>query len=103
MRTIQWTGASGKKYKYGIFDLGTEFSKMDGNYIFAREANGRHSPIYVGETGDLSERFDNHHKMPCIKRGGATHIHAHGSYGGAETRRAEEQDLIAYLHPPCND
>ena len=37
------------------------------NYLFARKTEkGTFTPIYAGETGDISERFDNHHKMPCI-------------------------------------
>ena len=58
--------------------------------------------IYIGETGDLSDRFDNHHRMPCIKREGATHICTHKSSANKETRRTEEVDLIGNYDPICN-
>jgi hypothetical protein len=101
--TIVWDGVSGREYTYSIYRIGTQFKAVPGNYIFARETSPRvFAPIYVGETSDLSERFDNHHKMPCIYRNGATHIHVHTSYGGAEARRAEEQDIRWKWNPPCN-
>jgi len=102
--TITWTGASGKGYTYFIYPIGTEFNAVPGNYIFAKETTPHtYAPIYIGQTGNLSERFDNHHKMPCIKRNGATHIHAHTSSEKEEVRLAEETDLIRKWNPPCND
>lgn len=103
--TITWTGQSGKEYKYWIYDIGTTFTKAPGNYIFARKTEtGTFSPIYMGQTEDLSERFDNHHKMPCIKKNGATHIHIHRN-DNEKDRLAEESDLIAKWKrtSTCND
>jgi len=103
MQSIDWKGKSGKTYHYGIFKIGIEFDEMPGNYVFAQETQpGTFRPIYIGETGNLNERFDDHHRMHCIKREGATHITAHGAYGGEEGRRAEEQDIKNFYNPPCN-
>ena len=104
-KTIVWEGASGKEYKYWIYDIGyANFDSVPGNYIFAKEAPPKtHSPIYIGETEDISERFDYHHKIDCIKRNGATHIHAHKSSSAKETRCEEESDLIQKWTPICND
>jgi hypothetical protein len=102
-RTIHWPGYSGQKYLYYIYPIGEDFGEMPGNYIFAKETKpGHHTPIYAGETGDLSERFDNHHKMHCILRNGATHIHVHASSEDEEVRCAEEADIIAKWGPGCN-
>lgn len=102
--TITWKGASGEDYKYWIYPIGKDFDQVPGNYIFAKEGNpNQWYPIYIGETGDLSERFDNHHRITCIKRNGATHIHAHKSSGVAADRRLEESDLIAKWRTSCND
>lgn len=55
--TILWDGESGKEYKYWIFKIGHPFKKVPGNYCFAKEPEPHHwTPIYFGETGDLSER-----------------------------------------------
>ncbi|MDE2744722.1 MAG: hypothetical protein OXI41_01880 [Chloroflexota bacterium] len=103
-QTCKWTGFSGTEYEYYIYEIGQTFDAVPGNYIFARETSpNRFSPIYIGQTGDLSERFDSHHKMPCIRRAGATHIHAHKNSGGQAARLAEERDLIRAWNTPCND
>jgi predicted GIY-YIG superfamily endonuclease len=101
---IDWDGKSGREYRYWIYEIGTTFSKNPGNYIFAKEVKPLEwSPVYIGQTGDLSERLDNHHKMPCIKRRGATHIHIHTGSQDEDTRLAEEKDLALRWHPACND
>ena len=99
-----WTGQSGKTYTYWIYDIGTPFKATPANYIFAKETEShKWGAIYIGQTGDLSERFDNHHKMPCIRRYGATHIHTHTSNDDETIRLAEEADLVQYCRPVCND
>lgn len=102
--TILWDGKSGKEYKYWIFEIGHPLKQVPGNYCFAKETEpSKWRPIYFGETKDLSERFDNHHKITCIRREGATHIHAHESSADKETRLTEEADLVERWHPECND
>lgn len=102
-KTCTWTGVSGEQYKYWIHEIGSSFKGEAGNYIFAKlNSAGRWEAVYIGETGNLSERFDNHHAMPCIKRNQATHIHAHLTPGGRNIRLAEESDLRENYDPPCN-
>ena len=101
--TIQWPGASGETYKYWIYSAGASLKAEGGNYIFARETSpGQFTPVYIGETSDLSERFDDHHKADCINSAGATHIHAHLN-SKKQNRLNEEGDLIAQWKPSCND
>lgn len=101
--TINWPGASGRKYLYRIYPIGQAFKAVAGNYIFAKEIEyNLFQPVYVGETSDLSERFDYHHKKNCIQRNGATHIMAHANDGGETARRTEEADLVRYHSPACN-
>ena len=103
-----WLGLSGKSYRYIVFTIdrnlhtvATTLDAVGGNYCFARE-NPNHSwtPIYFGETGDLSERFNNHHKASCIKRKGATHIHVRENTKKSE-RLVEEKDLNDKWNPKC--
>ncbi len=93
--TCGWNGASGTTYKYWVYPLGTSLKKAPGNYIIVRLENNRWVPIYFGETGDLSERFDGHHKAKCFAKKGATHIHVHTSSDSVKIRQAEEADLLA--------
>ena len=100
---IDWVGASGKRYRYQVFNVNQPFKAAAGNYIFCKlNAYNVWVPIYVGQTEDLSERFENHHAMPCIKRNGATHIHVHLTTGGRQVRLDEETDLVRAHNPVCN-
>ena len=101
--TCQWRGRSGSLYTYEIYSINTALGAYPGNYIFARvSAQGHWEPVYIGETGDPSERFTSHHAMPCIRQENATHIHVHVNYGRRQARRAEELDLRRNFDPPCN-
>ncbi|MDA2933471.1 hypothetical protein MYX82_03920 [Acidobacteria bacterium AH-259-D05] len=102
-QTIMWPGASGEQYRYWISDMNSSFKDEPGNYIFAKETSpNRWTPIYIGQTESLKNRLTDHEKLPCIKRHGGTHIHAHTTPGGEQVREAEEADLLAKWDPPCN-
>ena len=101
-QTVNWPGFAGREYSYFVYPLGSSFKKAPGNYIFAKQTAAGWVAIYIGETSDLSQRFDNHHAMPCIRSNGATHIHVHESSADAFVRRLEESDLIRRWNPPCN-
>lgn len=102
--TITWEGQSGKTYKYWIYKIGYQFDPQPANYIFIKETKlHTWQALYIGETSNLSERFDNHHKMSCIRQNEATHICAHKSDTNETTRLAEESDLIANWKPICNN
>lgn len=98
-----WRGISGIDYAFKIFDVGTMFKAVPAVYIFCKKINGHWAAIYIGQTKDLSERFDNHHKMPEIKRYGATHIHVSVNENGEKARKHQESDLIANYNPPLNE
>lgn len=101
--TINWPGQSGTQYQYWIHPIGTEFVPKPGNYVFAKEVRPHHwVPIYIGQTSNLAERFDNHHQMDAIKREGATHIHVHTSSEKQQVRLDEETDLCRRWKTPCN-
>lgn len=101
--TIEWPGESGKAYKYWVYPIGTSLKAEAGNYIFARETKpNTYLAVYIGQTENLSERFDDHHKKVCIKQEAATHIHAHLN-ATKQSRLDEESDLIAKWLPTCNE
>jgi len=100
---ITWRGKSGREYSYSIYSIETAFNAAPGNFVFAEEASpGLFLPIYIGQTADLSDRFDRHHAMPCIRRNRAKFVHVHLNDGGEEARLKEARDLIARWDPPCN-
>jgi len=102
--SILWPGASGQNYEYWIFPIDSKLNEKPGNYIFAKETKPGHwSPCYIGQTKNLNQRLDDHEKEACVKRYGATHIHAHLTAGDESIREAEEGDLIQKWMPPCNE
>lgn len=108
--TMVWKGASGKSYKYWIYELPHDFKDgIIGNYIFAKVVDDYWQPVYIGQ-GNLGGRVSpGHHQADCIKKKGATHIQAHTRNEGntEEARKAEEADLLAsypqaYAPTGCN-
>ena len=102
--TVQWPGKFGKDYEYQVFELPVNFESGfgAGNYIFAKiSPQSQWMPVYIGQTGDLSERFDEHPARLCIRRNGATHIHAHRNPNQG-SQLAEELDLLVAWNPTCN-
>lgn len=96
---ITLRGKSGASYDFEIYPWGQEFRPVGGVYVVLKSATD--GTIYIGQTGDLSERFDAHHKASCLDRYGKTHIGVH--LESSEARRlAIESDLIANYQPPCN-
>ena len=60
---VVWTGESGTRYTYYVNSWPISCTNAEpGNYIFCKlNAQNQWEPIYIGQTGDLSERFDSHH------------------------------------------
>jgi hypothetical protein len=100
--TLTLAGASGAKYNFEVFRLDTSFNPVAAVYaVTRRDSNGQHTVVYIGQTRNLPERFDDHHKEMCFRRHSANCICVHGE--GSERRRlAIEADLIANYAPPCN-
>jgi len=101
-----FSGSTGQ-YDFEVYPLGTDFKNVGAVYIISRrtvdvQGKGTHTFIYIGQTGDLSERFDNHHKAKCFKENNANCICVHLE-SNERSRRAIEGDLVARNPTPCND
>ncbi len=93
-------GKSGKAYDFEVYPWGQEFRPVGGLYVVLQQpADG---VIYIGQTGDLSVRFDAHHKAACFSRYGARFVGAR-TEPSEDQRLAIEADLIASYRPPCNE
>ena len=97
---ISLKGASARTYEFEVYPWGTAFNQVGAVYaVLQSRTDGL---IYIGQTGDLTERFDNHHRAACFTRNGKTHIGVHVESSDLR-RRAIEADLIAgYPNTPCN-
>ena len=96
-------GASGVTYTFTAFPWGTPFKSVGAVYaVLRREASDQHVVLYVGETGDVGTRFDNHHKQSCFDRNRKTHIGVLLE-SSVQYRLEIEADLVAAYRPTCND
>ena len=100
-------GKSGTEYRFKVYPLGTRFRKISGVYVigsrFQGQSGGRRlAPLYVGHTEDFSQPFDQHHKAKHFTEQGANCICVQ-SDAVEESRVAKERDLVASLHPVCNE
>lgn len=99
--SVTFGGASGAKYSFEVHRWGTTFAAVGAVYGVLRWDAGSYRLIYVGETSDLSSRFDNHHRAPCFDRHHKSHL-AVMAQGNADRRRAIEADIRQHYNPPCN-
>lgn len=98
--TVQ--GISGAQYVFDVYLWGTQFNPVGAVYIILKKkSDGNYDLLYVGQTGDLSERFDAHHKKPCFDRNGKSHIGVRVE-SSEKQRLAIEADLTAKYKPVCN-
>lgn len=105
--TLTLRGKSGNQYEFEVWPINQNFNAVAAVYAVTRryqKSGGGygHKVIYIGETSDLSTRFDNHHKADCFSEHNANCICTHQD-NDEDSRRAKEADLIASYNPPCND
>ena len=99
--TVTLTARSGTSYHFPVFPLGTPLAVVGGVYAVMRDDGARWTVLYIGQTGDLSCRFDNHHHEMAFRRQRATHIAAIG-ISAEDRRRQVEADLVGTYAPPIN-
>jgi excinuclease UvrABC nuclease subunit len=104
---VTFHGKSGQGYVFEVYPVDTDFNDVAAVYAVTRRYKDTrggysHEIIYVGETKDLSERFDEHHKANCFIRHNANCICTHLDDKEAP-RLTKENDLIKKHNPPCND
>jgi hypothetical protein len=105
--TMSIAGKSGNEYAFDFYATDTSFKNLGAVYVVTRrvrksEGGGSHTFLYVGETGDLSTRFGNHHKQGCFDQHGANCIGVHLDES-EKSRKAKETDLLDAHDWPCND
>ena len=106
LSSLTLKGVSGNEYTFSVYPYGTKFKALGAVYCiskrFKNQSGGfNHNVIYVGETEDLSGRFDNHHKEKCFEKHDAncTCILLEND---KSNRLAIEANLVAAHNPTCN-
>ena len=100
-----FAGASGTEYSFTAYTTDTAFENIGAVYIFTKRTvandQGSHKFLYVGESGELSDRIANHNEWPCVNRNDCNAICVHAEDDGGE-RLKIEKDLLDGNDPPCN-
>ncbi len=100
--TIKLKGNSGHSYDFDVYPWNTSFRAIGAVYAVLKRNGSNFSVLYIGQTSDLSERFDSHHKQDCFNRNRKTHIAIHVE--PSESRQFDiETDLVRNYSPTCND
>ena len=105
--TMNVKGQSGTAYSFDFYPMGTTFRTLGAVYIVTKrvkkpDGGGSHTYLYVGETGHLSTRFDDHDKQDCFDKRGANCIGVHLD-STKQSRLDKEDDLLLGKGWPCND
>jgi hypothetical protein len=105
MDTVNFNGLSGATYQTTAYPVNQAFKAFGAVYIICRRyiENGLYyfKPIYIGVTGDMATRFDDHHKAACFTKNGGNFICVHSDANEA-SRFLKETDLINHWDPVCN-
>ena len=104
--TISTSGQSGKPYSFNVLSLDSNFDEIPAVYVVTnRHKSGdrySHTFIYIGQTDNLKERIENHHKQDCFDKNDANAICVHQEYS-EKKRLTIESNLIEAKNPLCND
>jgi len=100
-------GESGNNYTFNVYGYDTIFKPLCAVYLITKrtlkpDGGGSHNFIYIGETEDLSDRFNGHHKKQCFINNNANCKCVHLE-DNKNTRLQIESDILGNYSFPCND
>jgi hypothetical protein len=102
----EWSlqGWSGAYYSFSVHRISRPPRFDQAVYIMAnwQAAEGKWRPIYIGQSGDLGTRIDQHEKLTRAIRLGARHLLVHVFAGTDVARLTVETDLRRAWNPPLN-
>jgi hypothetical protein len=104
---VNFTGRSGIKYLFELWDLESTLAPVAANYIITKQGHnlvdgGKYPVIYCGETFNLRKEFSNHEKADCFQKEGAKLLCVRRERN-RQIRKDIDRDLKRYYSPPCND
>jgi predicted GIY-YIG superfamily endonuclease len=105
--TLTLEGKSGKKYDFDIYPIDSDWNEVAVLYVVTKRYKSqgggyKHTLIYIGETDNLKERFEGHHKAKCFSRHKANCVCTHAD-SSERSRTSKESDLLAKKSTKCND
>ncbi len=104
---LDFTGISGHKYTFNVYQLRDGLKEKEAVYVVTRrtiqaDTTVKHTVIYAGESSNLKETFNNHPKAGCFEKEGANTVCVYWE-DHLRTREKIKADLKNLYHPPCNN
>lgn len=105
--SVTFEGVTGENYEFHVYYIGQRFDARAAVYFIVNRMTdpaGRvnYHRIFVGETGDISQKLDEHPKIDCFKSEGANRICVLYEDDEALRKRTVENLKERYF-PVCND
>lgn len=101
MQRLTFYGRDRQQYQFFVYPNTTAFRAVPAIYAFLTSDDGHGCVLYIGQTHDLSTRFENHHKWEDATRLGFKFIGVCPM--DAHNLDRVERSLIQAYFPPCND
>jgi hypothetical protein len=99
--TTTLTGDSGDEYVFEVNALDADLDAVGAVYAITRMEGDEHVVLYIGHTGNLSDRFTGHHKSECFDDNEVDCLCLHRD-GNKRSRLRKETDLMIRYRPTCN-
>ena len=104
--SITFEGQSGTRYGFRAYTFDHPLRRVGAVYAVLHSVpkpGGGYvmNPLYFGQTGDITVRFEGHHRQQCFQRNDSNSIAFHVDEDEV-SRRAKETDLIRRWDPQCN-
>lgn len=101
-----WAGRSGRSYIHTAYTVVPDWSQAANYILVRRNADGSCSPLYIGETDDMSRRWQEHLRSGLVdraRRRGANELHLHFLTETRSQRLNAETDLRHGNPTPLNE
>lgn len=101
-----WAGRSGRSYIHTAYTVVPDWSQAANYILVRRNADGSCSPLYIGETDDMSRRWQEHLRSGLVDRArgrGANELHLHFLTETRSQRLSAETDLRHGNPTPLNE
>lgn len=103
---VFWAGRSGRSYAHNAYTAVPDWTQAANYILVRRNADGGCSPLYIGETDDMSRRWKEHLRSGLVDRArghGANELHLHFLTETRSQRLNAETDLRHGNSTPLNE
>lgn len=101
-KVLNFRGKNGHIYHFQVYGKNEQLPSTAALYAFMNYSNGEWHVLYIGQTIDLPERMESHHKWHEAERLGFNYL-AVCLDVNLLMMDDDEKNLIQFYNPPCNE